>query len=80
LIIAPNSHEPINPQIMTTLPRQEGMAKTSMNMDMTPLVNKNAIKVVPLAPSSMPGLTNYYARVMPAKHEVHVNFYPENNM
>ena len=80
LIIAPNSHEPINPQIMTSLPRQEGMAKTSMNMDMTPLVNKNDIKVVSLAPSSMPGLTNYYARVMPAKHEVHVNFYPENNM
>ena len=30
LIIAPNSHEPINPQIMTALPRQEGMAKTSI--------------------------------------------------
>lgn len=80
LIMAPNSHEPINPQIVTALPRQEGTAKIPMNMDMTPLVNKNAIKIVPLAASSMPGLTNYYARVMPAKREVHVDFYPENNM
>lgn len=48
-------------------------------MDMAPLTNKYAIKVVPLSASAMPGLTNYYARVMPAKREVHVNFYPENN-
>jgi len=80
LMMAPNSHKPINPQIVTALPHQEGTAKIPMNMDMTPLVNKNAIKIVPLAASSMPGLTNYYARVMPAKREVHIDFYPENNM
>ena len=28
----------------------------------------------------MPGLTNYYARVTPAKREVQINFYPENNL
>ncbi|WP_114700902.1 hypothetical protein [Psychrobacter proteolyticus] len=80
LIIAPDSHEPINPQIATALPSRKGTVEIPINMDMTPLINKNAIKVVPLAASSMPGLTNYYARVMPAKREVHVNFYPENNM
>jgi len=83
LIIAPDSHEPINPQIVTALPNYKGTkgtAKMPVDMDMTPLVNKNAIKIVPLAPSSMPGLTNYYARIKPAKREIHVNFYPENNM
>jgi len=80
LIIASNSHEPINSKIVAVSPHQEGTEKALTNMDMAPLANKNAIKIVPLAPSSMPGLTNYYARVMPAKHEIHVNFYPENNM
>ena len=47
---------------------------------MTPLANKKSIKIVPLSASAMPGLTNYYARVMPAKREIHVNFYPENNV
>ena len=49
-------------------------------MDMTPLSHKNAIKIVPLSASAMPGLTNYYARVTPAKREVQINFYPENNL
>jgi hypothetical protein len=80
LIIAPDSHEPINPRIVAALPSYKRTAKPQMSMDMTPLINKNSVKIVPLAASSMPGLTNYYARVLPAKREVHVNFYPENNM
>ena len=83
LIIAPDKHEPIHAQMVATLPRDKSIkypSKAQLNMDMTPLANKNAIKIVPLAASGMAGLTNYYARVLPAKREVHVNFYPENNM
>ncbi|MGP9687716.1 hypothetical protein ACT3TH_00970 [Psychrobacter sp. AOP22-C1-C5] len=82
LVISPDSHEPINPAMLVAMPSSDGVKKTvkaPMNMDMTPLVSKNSIKIVPLSASAMPGLTNYYARVMPAKREVHVNFYPENN-
>lgn len=68
LIISPDSHEPVDSKKVV-----------GMNMDMTPLANKTAIKIVPLSASAMPGLTNYYTRVLPAKREVHVNFYPENN-
>lgn len=80
LIIAPDSHKPVNPQIVVDMPSYQSAINAPASMDMTPLINKNAIKIVPLAASGMPGLTNYYARVLPAKHEVHVNFYPENNM
>ena len=82
LIIAPDSHEPINPELVVALSHDNGGKHMTVpiSLDMTPLANKNAIKIVPLSASSMPNLTNYYARVMPAKREVHVNFYPENNM
>ena len=80
LIIAPDSHEPVNPQMVEAPPNYNATNSAQMNMDMTPLLNKNSIKVVPLAASGMPGLTNYYARMMPKKHEIHVNFYPEKNM
>lgn len=79
LIIAPDSHEPVNPKLLVAHNGVKSSTKAPMNMEMTPLVNKSAIKIVPLSASAMPGLTNYYARVMPAKREVHVNFYPENN-
>ncbi|ERL54884.1 hypothetical protein [Psychrobacter aquaticus] len=82
LIIAPDSHEPVNPSMVVDLSNDNGaksIAKAPMNLKMAPLTNKNAIKIVPLSASAMPGLTNYYARVMPAKREIHVNFYPENN-
>ncbi|MDV2860402.1 hypothetical protein R0I52_06730 [Psychrobacter sp. CAM01] len=78
LVIAPDSHEPVNPAMVTTL--AEGVKKASASAEMTPLTNKKSIKIVPLSASAMPGLTNYYARVMPAKREIHVNFYPENNV
>lgn len=80
LVIAPDSHEPVNPNMVVDLPSVHGnKATVKAPMNMAPLINKNAIKIVPLSASAMPDLTNYYARVMPAKREVHVNFYPENN-
>lgn len=82
LVIATDSHEPVDPKMLVALPSYDGtksIEKATMNMDMTPLVNKKAIKIVPLSASAMLGLTNYYVRLMPSKREVHVNFYPENN-
>lgn len=68
MVIALNSHQPVHAN------------QVVLSTDKTPLLNKKSVKVVPLAASGMKGLTNYYARVMPAKREVHVNFYPENNV
>lgn len=85
-IIGSDTHEPINPAMLVTIQNVNADGKSnnhaiaSMTMDMTPLAHKNAIKIVPLSTSAMPGLTNYYARVKPAKREVQVNFYPENNL
>ena len=86
LIIAADSHEPANPNMVVDLlnvhsaQKSSAQKPTKAQMDMTPLIHKNAIKIVPLSASAMPGLTNYYARVMPAKREIHVNFYPQNNI
>ena len=94
-VIGADTHEPINPAMLVTMKDMSAKGKshtsshtsnkhaqTSMhaNIDMTPLAHKNEIKIVPLSASGMPGLTNYYARVKPAKREVQVNFYPENNL
>ncbi|HCN17152.1 MAG: hypothetical protein J7J29_05420 [Psychrobacter sp.] len=83
LVIAPDTHEPVNSRMLVNVPSvyaAKNTVKVPANMKVAPLANKSAIKIVPLAASGMPGLTNYYARVMPAKREVHVNFYPENNI
>lgn len=88
-IIGSDTHEPINPAMLVAMQNVNTDSKSrtvnkhataAMSMDMTPLIHKNAIKIVPLSASAMPGLTNYYARVKPAKREVQVNFYPENNL
>lgn len=88
-IIGSDTHKPINPAMLVAMQGVKANGKgrfgnkhvsAPMAMDMTPLAHKNAIKIVPLSASGMPGLTNYYARVKPAKHEVQVNFYPENNL
>lgn len=88
-IISSDTHEPINPAMLVEMQdvNANGKSRTANKqasvsgiMDMTPLAHKNAIKIVPLSESGMPGLTNYYARVKPAKREVQVNFYPENNV
>ena len=81
LVIAPDTHEPVSPDMLVAMPINAGKAvQRQINIDMTPLTNNSAVKVVPLSVSGMPGLTNYYARVKPAKREVQVNFYPENNV
>ncbi len=87
LIISPDSHEPVNPRMLAASPNygniKGGTVKNTItaptSTSMTPLVGKEDIKIAPLYTSAMPDLTNYYARVKPAKHEVHINFYPENN-
>ena len=86
-IISSDTHEPINPTMLVKTQEANGKSPAGnkqvsapIAMDMTPLSHKNAIKIVPLSASAMPGLTNYYARVTPAKREVQINFYPENNL
>lgn len=70
-IISPTTHQPVDNRMLTAAPSAD---------DISPLLDNKSVKIVPLAPSSIKGLTNYYARVKPVKREVHINFYPENNL
>lgn len=70
LIIAPETHQPVDMSMLAKMP----------NPDDKPLLDNKSVKVVALSPSGISGLTNYYARVKPIKREVHVSFYPENNL
>ena len=88
-IIGSDTHEPISPAMLVTMKNVNPNSNSrlgnkhstaSITMDMTPLVHKNEVKIVPLSASGIAGLTNYYARLKPAKREVQVNFYPENNL
>lgn len=81
LLIAPNSHKPVNPSLVVKL-NQERLAtqQVASQAPMSPLINQKSVKIVPLSASSIKGLTNYYARVKPAKREVHISFYPEKNL
>ena len=78
LVIAPDSHEPVNPAMVTTL--AEADSGTILIDFLLASGVISALVGTFFVPSAMPGLTNYYARVMPAKREIHVNFYPENNV
>lgn len=81
LLIAPNSHKPVNPSLVAKLNQERLAAKqVASQAPMSPLINQKSVKIVPLSASSIKGLTNYYARVKPAKREVHISFYPENNL
>lgn len=89
MIISPETHRPMNATMLVAMndTRENNKIRTgtkhsqaTVTMDMTPLIHNNAIKIVPLSASAMSNLINYYARVKPAKREVHVNFYPENNL
>ena len=88
LVIAPDSHKPVSAAMLAQMTNVNGINNAKLNknanghvkVDMTPLLNQKSVKVVPLSASGMKGLTNYYVRVKPAKREVHVNFYPENNV
>lgn len=93
MVIAPNSHKPANPAMIAQIENSADKSNTKLNKsmqaqakntqiktDMTPLLTQKSIKIVPLSASGMKDLTNYYVRVKPAKREIHVNFYPENNL
>lgn len=70
-IISPETHEPVDVSMLATKPRVD---------EVTTLLDTKSVKIVPLAPSGIKWLTNYYVRVKPIKREVHVNFYPEKNL
>ena len=81
LLIAPDSHKPVSTSMVAKLNKEKLVTKQPpLQAPMTPLLNQKSVKIVPLSASSMKGLTNYYARVKPAKREVHISFYPENNL
>lgn len=76
LVISPD-HMPADPAMLSFVSSTTNDIQGEM---IAPLSNQESVKVVPLSASGMPELINYYARVKPAKREVHVNFYPENNV
>ncbi len=76
-IINKDSHRPANLNMVAPAVSKSANGQPVMVPE---LLNSNSIKVVPLFASNMKGLVNYYVRLMPAKREVHVNFYPENNV
>lgn len=86
LVISSSSHKPISAAILAQMPnsRTQGVSNATLGNQskatMTPLLNKNSVKVVPLSASGMKGMTNYYVRMLPAKREVSINFYPEKNI
>lgn len=85
LVIALDTHEPADITMLsyvssTDKADDKHIDNNVKNKVITPLLNQRAVKVVPLSASGMLGMTNYYARFKPAKREIHVNFYPENNV
>lgn len=81
LVIAPDTHKPVDSAMLSYISVTDDKAGNSIQDEaFSPLLNQKSVKVVPLSASGMPGLINYYVRVKPAKREVHVNFYPENNV
>lgn len=77
LVISKDTHRPVSPDIVAPAVSKSADGKSIM---MPALLHTSSIKAVPLFASNMKGLVNYYVRMKPAKHEVHVNFYPENNV
>lgn len=88
LVISTKTHQPVDSKIVVPMANANGISYAELNdseqaqmqMAMTPLANNKSVKIVPLAASGMQDLTNYYARLKPAKREIQVNFYPENNL
>ncbi len=87
LVIAPDTHKPVNLDMLSYMPSADSNGYEYQEGDSNirhetaaPLLTQKSVKVVPLSASGMTGMTNYYARVKPAKREVHINFYPENNV
>ena len=87
-VISADTHQPVDPAMLVSMSSAKGKPYAKLNkheqaqiqVDMTALVNNKSVKIVPLSASGIKGLTNYYARVKPIKREIHINFYPENNV
>lgn len=81
LVIAPDTHKPVDSAMLSVEQVDYDNVDNSKSSNIVvPLQSQKSVKIVPLSASGMPGMTNYYARVKPAKREVHINFYPENNI
>ncbi len=88
LVIATDTHQPIDPNAVVSMTNADGIPyakltkreQAQIQADTTLLSDNKSVKIVPLSVSGIPGLINYYARVKPIKREVHINFYPENNL
>ena len=87
-IISTDTHKPVNPALLVSMAGTNGrpyaelskLEQTQVQANASPLTDNKSVKIIPLAASAMPNLTNYYTSVKPIKREVHVNFYPENNV
>ena len=84
-VISTETNEPYDIRMITAIAdvQNKGTAerevRTHAEVDVAPLTSQSDVKIVPLSASLMSGFTTYYARVKPGKHEIQVNFYPENN-
>ncbi len=87
-VISTDTHKPVNPALLVSMASADGTPYTELSLveqiqiqaQTLQLADDKSVKIIPLSASAMLGLTNYYASVKPVKREVHVNFYPENNI
>ena len=70
-VISSETHLPVDITMVTTTPNTK---------EVSSLRDNKSLKIVPLSASGIAGLTNYYVRAKPIKREVHVSFYPEDNL
>lgn len=94
-IISPQTHQPAHPQLLTnwgehaavgkteTGTKPEGDAEPEILPELTTASQGNTslkLRINELHQMSLDGLSNYYVRTLPQRHEVLVYFYPENNL
>lgn len=87
-IISEDTHKPANPALLVPVANTYGLSydkltkaqQAQVQAQTIALTDNNSVKIIALSASGIPGLVNYYASVKPIKREVHVNYYPENNM
>ena len=87
-IISADTHKPVNATLLVPMANTFGLPYVKLTKEQQaqvqaqtiPLTSTKSVKIIALSSSGMAGLTNYYASVKPSKREVHVNFYPEDNM
>lgn len=87
-IISEDTHKPVNPAMLVPMANTYGKPYDKLSKKQQAqiqaqtilLTDNNSVKLIALSASGMPGLIDYYASVKPIKREIHVNYYPENNM